>query len=187
MSATTFDTLAAARAAALVLACLVATGCATMESGSRIGTIDGVTPLHAAAFAAQVPLIEGLLADGARVNAKAENAVTPLHVAAAYGHVRAIEALLAAGANVNARTDNGITPLHEAALAGHPAAVEALLAAGASANATTNRGEGPLHVARQGMAATEDSAAPYLEAIEILKAHGARSRVPFPFPREVQP
>ena len=88
MSATTFDTLAAARAAALVLACLVATGCATMESGSRIGTIDGVTPLH---------------------------------------------------------------------------------------------------VARQGMAATEDSAAPYLEAIEILKAHGARSRVPFPFPRESQP
>ena len=173
MSASTFDTFTAARAIALVLACLVATGCATMESGSRIGTIDGVTPLHAAAFAAQVPLIEELLADGARDNAKAENAVTPLH-AAAYGHVRVIKALLAAGAHVNAKLHNGITPLHEAALAGHPAAVEALLAAGASANATTNRGEGPLHVARQGMAATEDSATPYLEAIEILKAHGAR-------------
>ena len=172
MSATTFDTLA--RAAALVLACLVTMGCATMESASRIGTIDDLTPLHAAAFAAQVPLIEALLADGARVNAKAENNVTPLHVAAAYGHVRVIEALLATGANVNARTDNGIMPLHEAALAGHPAVVKALLAAGASANATTNRGEGPLHVARQGMAAAEGSVAPYLEAIEILKAHGAR-------------
>ena len=174
MTATTFDTLAVARAAALVLACLVTTRCATMKSGSRIGTIDGVTSLHAAAFAAQVPLIEALLADGARVNAKAENDVTPLHVAAAYGHVQVIEALLAGGANVNAKLDNGITPLHEAALAGHPAAVKALLAAGASANATTNLGEGPLRVARQGMAATEDSVAPYLEAIEILKAHGAR-------------
>ena len=128
ISASTFDTLATARAAVLVLACLVVTGCATMESGSRIGTIDRVTPLHAAAFAAQVPLIEALLADGARVNARAENAVTPLHVAAAYGHVRVIKALLAAGANV--KLHNGITPLHEAALAGHPAAVEALLAAG---------------------------------------------------------
>ena len=105
------------RAAAFGLACFALAGCATMESGSRIGTIDGVTPLHAAAFAAQVPLIKALLADGARVNAKAENAVTPLHVAA-YGHVRAVEALLAAGANVHARTDNGITPLHEAALGG---------------------------------------------------------------------
>ena len=62
-----------------------------------------------------------------------------------------------------------------------------LLAAGASANATTNLGEGPLHVARQGMAAAEGSVAPYLEAIEILTAHGARSRVPFPFPRESLP
>ena len=141
MSASTFDTFTAARAIALVLACLALTGCATMTSGSRIGTIDGVTPLHAAAFAAQVPLIKALLADGARVNAKAEN---------------------------------DVTPLHEAALAGHPAAFEALLAAGASANTTTNRGEGPLHVAHQGMAATESTVAPYLEAIEILKAHGAR-------------
>ena len=48
------------------------------------------------------------------------------------------------------------------------------LAAGASANATTGFGEGPLHVAREGMAAAEGSVAPYLEAIEILKAHGAR-------------
>ena len=182
MSATTFDTLTAA-ARTLALACLV-TGCATIESRSRIGTFDDLAPLHAAAFAGTVPLIEDLLAQGASVNAKAENEVTPLHVAAAYNQVPAIEALLAAGANVNATTDHGITPLHEAALAGHPAAVRALLAAGARPNATTNHGEGPLHVARQGMAAAEGSVAPYLEAIEILKAHGARSRVPFPFPRE---
>ena len=88
---------------------------------------------------------------------------------------------------MNAETDHGITPLHEAAFAGHPAAVRALLAAGARPNATTNLGEGPLHVAREGMAAAEGSVAPYLEAIEILTAHGARSRVPFPFPRESLP
>lgn len=182
MTASTFDTLTAA-ARALALACLV-TGCATMESRSRIGTFDDIAPLHAAAFAGTVPLIEQLLADGASVNAKAEDEVTPLHVAAAYGQVPAIMALLDAGANVNASTDHGITPLHEAAFGGHPAAVKVLLAAGASANATTNLGEGPLRVARQGMAAAEGSVAPYLEAIEILTAHGARSRVPFPFPRE---
>ena len=125
-----------------------------MESRSRIGTFDDLAPLHAAAFAGTVSLIE---------------------------------ALLAAGANVNAETDHGITPLHEAAFAGHPAAVRALLAAGASANATTNHGEEPLHVAREGMAAAKDSIAPYLETIEILKTHGARSRVPFPFPRESLP
>ena len=152
-----------------------------------LGTFDALTPLHAAAFAGMVPLIEQLLADGAAVNAKAENEVTPLHVAAAYNRVPAIKALLAAGANVNAETDNGITPLHEAAFAGHPAAVRTLLAAGARPNATTNLGEGPLHVAREGMAAAEGSVAPYLEAIEILTAHGARSRVPFPFPRESLP
>ena len=152
MTASTFDTLTTA-ARAVALACLV-TGCATMESRSRIGTFD---------------------------------ALTPLHVAAAYGHVPAIEALLAAGANVNASTDHGIMPLHEAAFAGHPAAVRALLAAGARPNATTNLGEGPLHVAREGMAAAEGSVAPYLAAIEVLVAHGARSRVPFPFPRESLP
>ena len=95
--------------------------------------------------------------------------------------------MLNAGANVNASTDNGITPLHEAAFAGHPAAVRALLAAVARPNATTNRGEGPLHVAREGMAAATGTVTPYPEAIEILTAHGARSRVPFPFPRESLP
>ena len=164
-----------------------------MESRSRIGTFDDLAPLHAAAFAGTVPLIKQLLADGARVNAKADNEVTPLHVAAAYGQVPAIMALLDAGANVNASTDHGVTPLHGAAFAGHPAAVKVLLAAGASANATTNLGEGstttapPSGTARQGRTAAEGSIAPYLDAIEILTAHGARSRVLFPFPRESLP
>ena len=86
----------------------------------------------------------------------------------------ALVSLLCLAVAGTAKGEDGMTPLHKAALAGDVAAVKALLAAGASANATTNRGEGPLHVARQGMAATEDSAAPYLEAIEILKAHDAR-------------
>ena len=120
--------------------------------------------------------------------AKGEGGWTPLHEAALAGDVAAIEALLDAGTDVDAKAgEEDLTPLHSAAFAGHPAAVRALLAAGARPNATTNLGEGPLHVAREGMAAAEGSVAPYLEAIEILTAHGARSRAPFPFPRESLP
>ena len=34
------------------------------------------------------------------------------------------------------------------------------------------------------METTEGEIAPFQEAIELLKAHGTRTRVPFPFPRE---
>ena len=74
MTASAFDSLTAA-ARALVLACLV-TGCATMESRSRIGTFDDLAPLHVAAAYGQVPAIMALLDAGANVNASTDHGVT---------------------------------------------------------------------------------------------------------------
>ena len=96
----------------------------------------------------------------------------------------ALVSLLCLAVAGTARGEGGWTPLHKAAFAGTVPLIESLLADGASVNTKAENDTTPLHVAREGMAAAEGSVAPYLEAIEILTAHGARSRVPFPFPRE---
>ena len=75
---------------------------------------------------------------------------------------------------VNAKAKGGATPLHEAARNGHRATIEALLAGGAYVNAKTKDGSTLADYARRGMETTEGSIAPFHEAIEILKAHGAR-------------
>ena len=115
-----------------------------------------------------------MLDAGANINAKAEGGATPLHTAAFYGHPAAVKALLDAGADIDAKAIDGGTPLHGAARKSHPSVIKALRDAGARVIAKMKNGETPLDVARQGMKATEGSIAPFQEAIEILKAHGAR-------------
>ena len=111
---------------------------------------------------------------GANVDARNEIGSTPLHLAASNGHSLAIEALLADGADINAGGVGEITPLHLAAQNGHAATIKALLIGGAPVNAKAKGGVTPLDLARWGMETTEGSIAPFQEAIEILKAHGAR-------------
>ena len=94
---------------------------------------DDTTPLHYAAWKGQVEVAAALLAAGADVNARNQNAHwggTPLH-AAAHANQRAVaELLIAHGAGLDARSVNGRTPLEETAI--HNATAVARLLRGAA-------------------------------------------------------
>ena len=57
------------------------------------GCASSITPLHRAAAAGQIDVLEQELASGADVNVKAGNGGTALHNAAFYGHRDAAELL----------------------------------------------------------------------------------------------
>jgi ankyrin repeat protein len=66
-------------------------------------------PIHDAAKAGDVAKVRQLLANGAKVDARAKSGRTPLHWAARGGHADVVKALLAAGAKVDARDKDGWT------------------------------------------------------------------------------
>ncbi|KAI4498472.1 hypothetical protein M0802_006407 [Mischocyttarus mexicanus] len=108
---------------------------------------DGRTPLHLAASAAFLRILEELLSFGADpcewdFNKKC----TPLHCAAAAGNVTCIKSLIKAKANVDAGFP-GKTPLHYAVLSNAVDSAEVLLQAGAHPNNPQVYTETPLHVA----------------------------------------
>ena len=70
-----------------------------------------VTPLASAAAARQFGIARVLIANGANVNAQAENDFTPLHEVAARGDLEFATLLLDHGANINSKTKDGKTPL----------------------------------------------------------------------------
>ena len=91
-----------------------------IAAGTDVNAKDewGVTPLH---NAATKEIVELLIAAGADVHAKGDEAgETPLHNAAYEGHKEIAELLIAAGANVSAISDGGITPLYIATEPGNP-------------------------------------------------------------------
>jgi ankyrin repeat protein len=110
---------------------------------------DGVTPLHAAAYAGSKPITDLLLERGADVNAKASGDIRPLHIAAERCSDRVIPTLLEAGATLEAVNGEGATALHMAAMAGCMKAVPQLIAAGAKVTAAAMNDLTPLHVAVQ--------------------------------------
>jgi len=92
------------------------------------------TPLHLAACAASVKLVEELLKHGADPHKwDHEKKCTPLHCAAAAGCVATVKCLIKSGANVDAGL-SGKSPLHYAVLNNAGDCVEALLQAGACPN-----------------------------------------------------
>ena len=71
----------------------------------------GWTPLHWAARHGQVSVVQRLLDDGARIDAREDMGRTPLHLAAMANQRDTVELLLARGADINARDRWDATPL----------------------------------------------------------------------------
>lgn len=113
---------------------------------------DGFMPLHLAAFFGHPRAVTLLLANGAEVNAIAENPtrVRPLHSAVASRHTTAVHAILDAGPDVNAKQAGGFTALHAAALHGDEAMVALLLEARADTSIAADDGRTAADFAREG-------------------------------------
>ncbi|XP_029048675.1 transient receptor potential channel pyrexia isoform X5 [Osmia bicornis bicornis] len=131
---------------------------------------DGRTPLHLAACAGSVKIIEELLKYGANpcewdYNKKC----TPLHCAAATGDFASVKCLIKSRADVNAGL-SGKSPLYYAVVSNAADCVEALLQAGASPNNPQVYTETPLHVAASLGSVT---------CMKLLLSYGADVRVQF--------
>ena len=106
---------------------------------------DGKTPLHSAAIAGLVWVIEILLRHQADVNAPDKDSKTPLHGAAGVRLVRVIELLLQHAADLEARSYAEQTALHLAVMSRE--SVKVLLKAGTKSDAVDKLGKTPLHIA----------------------------------------
>jgi len=104
---------------------------------------DRSTPLHKAMNNDGTEIVEILLANGAKIEAKDENGHTPLQLASLKGKDRLVRFLLSKGAKVNTADNNLDTPLHYAALNNNVIVVEILLEAGANINARNVKNKTP--------------------------------------------
>ncbi|XP_065883611.1 poly [ADP-ribose] polymerase tankyrase-2-like [Dysidea avara] len=76
------------------------------------------TPLHFAAGFGRQEVVEYLLDNGSKVDAKDDGGLMPLHNACSFGHTEVVQLLLKHGADPNARDNWNYTPLHEASSKG---------------------------------------------------------------------
>lgn len=104
----------------------------------------GRTPLHVATSNHELPVIETLLAAGARVDVRDKDGRKPLHVACAGGswyndgeYPETIAMLMRYGAGSLVFTPAGEAPLHLAVAKGHAEPTTTLLESGADANLRT--------------------------------------------------
>ena len=97
---------------------------------------DGVTPLHWAAWADNLPIADLLIRAGASVAAANAFGVTPISIAAEHGNAAIVRRLLDEGADVNSVDGTGDTILMAAVRAGSLDTVRLLVDRGAAVNAT---------------------------------------------------
>ncbi len=83
-------------------------------------------PIHSAASAGHVKIVELLLKNRADPNAREQNGYTPLHAAAQNGDLEMIRTLLYGGAGLDLKSDDGKFPLDLALEGGHTAAAKLL-------------------------------------------------------------
>ncbi|KAH0610788.1 uncharacterized protein H6S33_011215 [Morchella sextelata] len=114
-----------------------------------IGRLDllGYTPLHLAARAGKVKLVELLLDSGARIDSQIHD--TALHLAAKHEHEAVVALLLKRGADPNLKDACGMTPLHLVVLYRFKAVAEMLLLNGADITTRDRHGTTVLHVAAE--------------------------------------
>jgi hypothetical protein len=104
---------------------LLAAGVSTHET-----TVEGGTPLWAAAHDGRAEIVALLLAACADANSRKNSGATALFVACQNGHAAVVSALIAAGADCNAsRVTDSAAPITIAAEFGYTDCVSALLAA----------------------------------------------------------
>eukprot|EP01094_Clydonella_sp_ATCC50884_P026463 TRINITY_DN7262_c0_g1_i1.p1 TRINITY_DN7262_c0_g1~~TRINITY_DN7262_c0_g1_i1.p1 ORF type:complete len:1217 (-),score=447.96 TRINITY_DN7262_c0_g1_i1:241-3612(-) len=140
----------------------------------------GWSPLHIAACAANLPMVEELLkAEDIEVNMVSQDGTTPLHYLARVSHqqnermdqeeferrlVAVLDAMLARGLNLNIQKNNGETALHQAIGRRRMETAHWLVDHGANVNSRTENLESPLHYAIMAQS---------IPLIEYLLAHGA--------------
>lgn len=108
---------------------------------------NGDTALMIAAYTANKPAVEALLAKGAVVN---QDGWTALHYAAAIGDNDIVKLLLDKSAELDAPSPNKTTPMMMAARGGHIYTVKVLLDAGADATLKNDVGMTAIDFAQQG-------------------------------------
>ena len=72
-------------------------------------------------------VVNYLLDNGSKIDAKSRSGRTPLYCAAFNGHFEVVKCLIENGANVNAKDNDEYTPLHEAAGCGSIRIVKMIL------------------------------------------------------------
>ena len=124
-------------------------------------------PLHDAARAGDMDLVNELVAGGADINEPDATGETPLLAASLAGQTAIVELLLKADADPTVRNDRGMLPLHAAAFAGDSSAVSILLEDELST--TVNDHENKFGVTPLIVAAEEDHG----EVVTLLMGKGA--------------
>ena len=124
--------------------------------------IDGLldcycTPLVAACFVGNFPVVEELIRCGASINK--QDRETPLYAASNAGHCDIVDLLIKRDADCNKGDIWGRTPLYAAARAGHCAVVDLLIRSGGDCNKSNKMGRTPL---------LEASAADHVDVVNLL-------------------
>lgn len=110
--------------------------------------VDNGSPLHGAAQVGNIELIELLLDQGAKVDAKNNLGATPLYFACQFGNLEAVKILIEEGAEIDEKTTSGGTPLMIATQMEHHAVVDYLLEKNADINLQEiSTGVHPIHIA----------------------------------------
>jgi uncharacterized protein len=105
----------------------------------NVAQVDGMTPLHWAAYQDNLEIVDLLVGAGANVKAANRYGVTPLSMACTNGNAAIVDRLLKSGADANGALPGGETALMTAARTGSVEVVKALLARGAAADAKDER------------------------------------------------